>query len=63
MYPLHFALFLEYFTDPLDIFEDFKKKVDIVIDGGIGQNIPSTVIDCTDNLPEIVRKGKGELIY
>ena len=40
---------LEYFTDPEDIYEDFKKIVDIVIDGGIGSNIPSTVVDCTDS--------------
>ena len=34
---------LEYFTDPVDIYEDFKNQVDLVIDGGIGKNIPSTV--------------------
>lgn len=54
---------LEYFTDPLDIYDDFKKQVDIVIDGGAGLNVPSTVIDCIDDLPEIVRKGQGELVY
>jgi len=51
---------LEYFTDPIDIFEDFKKQVDIVIDGGIGGNVPSTVIDCTDEVPALLRKGVGE---
>ncbi|PHN07477.1 L-threonylcarbamoyladenylate synthase [Flavilitoribacter nigricans] len=51
---------LEYFTDPIDIYEDFKKLVDIVIDGGIGGNVPSTVIDCTDDVPALLRAGAGE---
>jgi tRNA threonylcarbamoyl adenosine modification protein (Sua5/YciO/YrdC/YwlC family) len=53
---------LEYFTDPIDIYEDFKKLVDIVIDGGIGGNVPSTVIDCTDDTPALLRAGAGEWI-
>ncbi len=52
---------LEYFTDPEDFYEDFKKLVDIVIDAGPGGNQPSTVIDCTGDLPEIIRTGIGEL--
>jgi len=52
---------LEYFTDPIDIYEDFKKQVDIVIDGGIGQNQPSTVVDCTGDEPLILREGTGIL--
>lgn len=52
---------LEYFTDPIDIYEDFKKLVDIVIDGGICSNIPSTVVDCTGNEPTIIREGAGVL--
>lgn len=51
---------LEYFTDPLDIYEDFKKLVDIVIDGGLGGNVPSTVIDCTEDVPALLRAGAGE---
>jgi tRNA threonylcarbamoyl adenosine modification protein (Sua5/YciO/YrdC/YwlC family) len=51
---------LEYFTDPIDIYDDFKKLVDIVIDGGIGGNVPSTVIDCTDDAPALLRAGAGE---
>lgn len=51
---------LEYFTDPIDIYEDFGKLVDIVIDGGIGGNVPSTVIDCTDEEPALLREGVGE---
>ena len=54
---------LEYFTDPYDIFEDFKKIADIVIDGGIGGNLPSTVVDCTDGSHEILREGAGELVW
>lgn len=52
---------LEYFTDPQDIYEDFKNQVDIVIDGGIGKNVPSTVVDCTDTEPLIIREGAGTL--
>jgi tRNA threonylcarbamoyl adenosine modification protein (Sua5/YciO/YrdC/YwlC family) len=51
----------EYFTDPEDIFQDFKKLTDIVIDGGLCGNEPSTIVDCTSGLPEIIRKGAGEL--
>jgi tRNA threonylcarbamoyl adenosine modification protein (Sua5/YciO/YrdC/YwlC family) len=54
---------LEYFTDPIDIYEDFKKRVDLVIDGGIGGNVPSTVVDCTGDDFEILREGAGELEY
>jgi tRNA threonylcarbamoyl adenosine modification protein (Sua5/YciO/YrdC/YwlC family) len=52
---------LEYFTDPQDIYEDFKKLVDIVIDGGIGSNHPSTVVDCTGSEPIVLREGTGVL--
>lgn len=52
---------LEYFTDPIDIFEDFKKLVDIVIDSGIGGNQPSTVVDCTEGDADILRVGAGIL--
>ncbi len=50
---------LEYFTDPIDIYEDFKHQVDVVIDGGIGGNVGSTVVDCTDVEPVILREGAG----
>lgn len=50
----------EYFTDPQDIFEDFKKIVDIVIDAGMGGNQPSTVIDCTGTIPDVIRVGAKE---
>lgn len=52
---------LEYFTDPRDIYEDYAKLVDLVIDGGVGGNQPSTVIDCTGDRPVMVREGAGAL--
>jgi tRNA threonylcarbamoyl adenosine modification protein (Sua5/YciO/YrdC/YwlC family) len=50
---------IEYMTDPQEIFEKFEHQVDMVIDGGAGGNIPSTIIDCTGDNPEIIREGKG----
>ena len=54
---------IEYTTDPELIYEKFSDKVDIVIDSGFGGNVPSTVVDCTGDEPEITRQGKGELFY
>ncbi len=51
---------IEYTTDPDHIFDEFQHLVDIVIDGGYGGNIPSTVIDCTTGEPEVVREGLGD---
>lgn len=53
---------LEYITDPQEIYELYDHKVDIVIDGGIGGNIPSTIIDYTGEEPFLVRKGAGPLL-
>jgi len=53
---------LEYLNDPELIYEKYKKIVDIVIDGGIGGIVPSTVVDLTNDEIEIIREGKGELI-
>lgn len=53
---------LEYTTDPELIEEKFGDLIDLVIDGGYGDNIPSTVVDCTGDVPEIIRQGKGELL-
>lgn len=53
---------LEYLTDPYEIEEQFGKQVDLVIDGGVGGNEPSTVVNCVDGEPEIIRQGVGELI-
>lgn len=52
---------LEYTTDPELIFEKWKNLVDIVIDGGYGDNLASTIIDLTDDIPEVIREGKGSL--
>ncbi len=53
---------VEYRTDPELIHEKWGNIADIVVDGGEGGLEPSTVIDCTKDLPEIIRQGKGELI-
>ena len=50
---------VEEYTDPEMIEEKFKNLVDIVIDGGIGGVLPSTVVDCTGDEPVIIRKGLG----
>lgn len=52
---------IEYTTDPELIYEKYGKLVDIVIDGGYGDNSPSTIVDCTDGDIEIIRQGKGAL--
>ncbi len=54
-------LIQEYFTDPIDIHNDFEKLVDLVIDGGPGGNVASTIINCTGPSPELVREGAGQL--
>jgi tRNA threonylcarbamoyl adenosine modification protein (Sua5/YciO/YrdC/YwlC family) len=53
--------FLEYMTDPELIHEKFEKLVDLVVDGGIGDLTPSTVVSCVDGEIDIVRQGKGIL--
>ncbi len=53
---------VEYITDPELIYEKYKDKVDMVVDGGHGDNEASTVVDCTTGTPEIIRQGKGVLI-
>lgn len=52
---------IEYTTDPELILEKWDKLVDIVIDGGYGDNVGSTVIDLTGDEPELIREGKGSL--
>ena len=52
---------LEYSTDPELIFEKWQNLVDLVIDGGYGDNIPSTIIDLSGFEPEVIREGKGSL--
>ena len=52
---------LEYPTDPELIFEKFQNLVDIVIDGGYGNNVPSTIVDATNEDFEMIRQGAGFL--
>lgn len=51
----------EYLTDPELIHEVFSRQVDLVVDGGIGDDVPSTVVDCSGGQLELLRQGKGEL--
>ena len=50
---------VEDYTDPYVIHENFENLVDIVIDGGIGGMIPSTIIDCTTDDYTVIREGAG----
>ena len=52
---------LEYATDPELIYEKYKEIADIIIDGGYGGLIPSTIVDYTGEEPVILRQGKGEI--
>jgi tRNA threonylcarbamoyl adenosine modification protein (Sua5/YciO/YrdC/YwlC family) len=52
---------IEYSTDPELIFEKYQHLVDVVIDGGYGQNVASTILDCTSDEVEIIRQGLGQL--
>ena len=52
---------IEYSTDPELIYEKYQDKVDLVIDGGYGDNVASTVVDVTSGDFEVLREGKGDL--
>ncbi len=52
---------IEYTTDPELILEKWDNLVDLVIDGGYGGNLPSTIVDLSEDEPLIVREGKGDL--
>lgn len=51
----------EYLTDPTLIHDTFGHRVDLVVDGGIGDDSPSTVVDCSGSEPVVLRYGKGEI--
>jgi tRNA threonylcarbamoyl adenosine modification protein (Sua5/YciO/YrdC/YwlC family) len=51
---------VEDYTDPEIMYENFMKEVEIVVDGGIGGTIQSTIIDCTGDEPVLSRQGAGE---
>ena len=50
---------VEEYTDPDLIYENFKDQVDLVVDGGIGGTVPSTIIDCTQDELRVIRQGLG----
>jgi tRNA threonylcarbamoyl adenosine modification protein (Sua5/YciO/YrdC/YwlC family) len=52
---------IEYSTDPELIFEKYQNLVDLVIDGGYGQNVASTILNCTGDEVEVIRQGLGNL--
>jgi tRNA threonylcarbamoyl adenosine modification protein (Sua5/YciO/YrdC/YwlC family) len=52
---------IEYTTDPELIYEKYRDFADLVIDGGYGNNEPSTVVDCTGDEPQVIREGLGQL--
>ncbi len=53
--------FDEYFTDPQEFREQFEKITDLIIDGGLGGQEPSTLVDCSKEEVEIIRQGAGVL--
>lgn len=53
---------VEYITDPSLIEERFA-QLDVVVDGGMGDNYASTIVDCVDSEPEIVRQGRAEFLF
>ena len=55
--------FIEYTTNPELIHEKYNDIADIVIDGGFGELVPSTIVDCTKDEIEIIRQGKGNLEF
>jgi tRNA threonylcarbamoyl adenosine modification protein (Sua5/YciO/YrdC/YwlC family) len=53
---------VEEYTDPEYMYDNFKKLVDLVVDGGIGGMVPSTIVDCTEDEPVVLREGLGEWV-
>ena len=51
---------VEYTTDPYIIHERYQNQVELVLDGGFGNNAPFTVLNCTGNQPEVIREGLGD---
>jgi len=54
---------IEYTTDPELIWEKYRGFADMIIDGGYGNNEPTTIVDCTEDEPVIIRQGIGELEF
>ncbi len=59
--PLEDGEDIEYITNPELIEERFGREADLILDGGMGGTEPSTVVNCTEGEPEIIRQGKGFL--
>lgn len=53
---------VKYMTDPEEIYDQYKHKVDMVIDGGYGNNVGSTIIDCSDDTVTVLRQGAGDIM-
>ena len=51
---------VEDYTDPEIMYENFSNEADVIINGGIGGTIPSTIVDCTKDEPILIREGAGE---
>jgi tRNA threonylcarbamoyl adenosine modification protein (Sua5/YciO/YrdC/YwlC family) len=49
----------EYFSDSTIIYERFADKIDFIIDGGVGKLEPSTIIDCSSGVAQVIRQGLG----
>ncbi len=52
----------DYAINPELIAENYEGKADMMIEGGDGGTVPSTIVDCTGSEPEIIRNGKGEFL-
>jgi len=57
----HDDVIVDYMTDPTEIHDKFEYQVDCVIDGGAGDIVPSTIVDCTEEEIVVMREGKGVL--
>ena len=51
----------EYLTDPELIHDSWGSRVDLVVDGGLGEDLPSTVVNCAGGEMDVIRYGKGEI--
>lgn len=54
---------VDYTTDPKAIEERYENDIAVVIDAGYGKNVPSTIVDCSDNKIEVIREGVGEIFF
>ena len=54
---------LDYTTDPELIYERYNSQIKYIIDGGYGNNVPSTIIDCSSGECEVIREGLGDISF